>query len=113
MSLADSGGHEVRFPGRAVYPIKFLLKHYPVRSQAHGLRKVLRERVPRWDPAERAAGWHTHYDHVGPAHRFVRAPETLEYFDPQRFEANYLIERLSGIGLAPEEPRASRPDVLP
>ena len=70
-------------------------------------------RVARWDPAERAAGWHTHYDDVGPAHRFVRAPETLEYFEPQCFDANYLIERLSGIGLAPEAPHAASPDVLP
>ena len=113
VSLADSGGHEVGFPGRAVYPIKFLLKHYPVRSQAHGLRKVLRERVARWDPAERAAGWHTHYDDVGPAHRFVRAPETLEYFEPQRFDTTYLIERLSGIGLAPGAAHAAHSDVLP
>lgn len=113
VSLADSGGHEARFPGRAVYPFKFLLKHYPVRSQAHGLRKVLRERVARWDPVERAAGWHTHYDHVGPAHRFLRAPETLERFEPRHFDTTYLIERLSGIGLTPEAPHAAGVDVLP
>ena len=112
VSLTDSGGHEVRFAGRKVYPLKFLLKHYPVRSQAHGLRKVLHERVARWDPVERAGGWHTQYDHVGPTHRFIRAPETLVRFDPDHFDTTYLIERLSGIGLEQEAVHAPRADVL-
>ena len=41
VSLAASAGHDVCFPGRRVYPFKFLLKHYPIRSEEHGRRKVL------------------------------------------------------------------------
>ncbi|HEU4930544.1 MAG TPA: glycosyltransferase, partial [Pyrinomonadaceae bacterium] len=53
VSLAESGGHEIRFNGRRAYPFRFLLKHYPVRSQAHGEKKIFRERKARWFPKER------------------------------------------------------------
>ena len=58
VDLVGSGGHEVRFPGRRVFPIRFLLRHYPIRGQAHGERKVFRERRPRYTQRERARGWH-------------------------------------------------------
>jgi len=81
ISLSKSGGHEVRFDGRRTYPFRFLLKHYPVRSQAHGERKIFRERKPRWLSQERAKGWHTHYDHIYKGHSFLRRPDELELFD--------------------------------
>jgi hypothetical protein len=40
VDLASSGGHEAVFAGRRVFPYKFLQKRYPIRSQAHGERKV-------------------------------------------------------------------------
>jgi SAM-dependent methyltransferase len=100
VSLADSGGHDVRFDGRRVYPYKFLLKHYSIRSQRHGERKVLGERQPRWNAGEKASGWHTHYDVVRPGHNFLRRPESLERFDRESFYRTHLVERLSGIGCA-------------
>jgi glycosyltransferase involved in cell wall biosynthesis len=81
ISLSLSAGHEVRFNGRRPYPFRFLLKHYPVRSQAHGEKKIFRERMPRWFPQERARGWHTHYDHINEGHSFLRRPDELELFD--------------------------------
>lgn len=81
ISLSKSAGHEVRFDGRRTYPFRFLLKHYPVRSQAHGEKKIFKERKPRWLPQERDKGWHTHYDHIYKGHSFLRRPEELELFD--------------------------------
>jgi|MudIll2142460700_1097286.scaffolds.fasta_scaffold22487_4 hypothetical protein len=69
--LRNAGGHDVTFPGRRVYPYKLLRRHYPIRSQAHGERKVFKERLPRWSAAERAIGWHVQYDGVEPGYRFV------------------------------------------
>lgn len=92
ISLAESGGHEIRFDGRRVYPYKFLLKHYPVRSQAHGEKKVLRERKPRWDPVEKAQGWHYHYDHIEEGHAFLAAPHELTQFDEKSFSGTYFGE---------------------
>lgn len=100
VTLAEHGGHEVRFEGRRIYPFKFLLKHYQVRSQEHGLRKVLRERKARWNPAERARGWHGHYDHIGEDFNFLGDPDRLILFDEDRFNRLYLAERLAGVGAA-------------
>ena len=79
VDLAGSGGgHTVRFPGRMVYPVKWISKHYPIRSQAHGERKIFRERRPRYSPAEKARGWHIQYDHIKPGHNFLWDPAALK-----------------------------------
>ncbi len=98
--LAESGGHEAVFAGRRVFPYKFLLKHYPIRSQAHGHRKILVERRARWNPVERTKGWHVHYDDVTPTHRFVRDPKELLQFVDGRTQLDYLVPFVSGVGLA-------------
>jgi glycosyltransferase involved in cell wall biosynthesis len=96
--LASSGGHEAAFPGRRVFPWKFLSKHYPIRSQAHGERKVFAERVPRWNPDERTRGWHVQYDAVAPGSGFLRDHADLIEWH-QDFHEVYLTERLTGIGV--------------
>ena len=53
VELVSSGGHEAVFEGRRVFPLRFLLRHYPIRGQAHGTRKVFDERRGRFS-AERA-----------------------------------------------------------
>jgi hypothetical protein len=89
-----------------VFPYNFLLKHYPIRSQAHGEQKVLRERKPRWDAGERRRGWHFQYDHIRAGHRFIRPTGDLLRFDESFYEV-MLIERLSAIGLHEEPARYS------
>lgn len=93
VDLASSGGHDVQFPERRVFPYKFLLRHYPIRSQAQGERKVFRERQARWNAEERARGWHVHYDELKPGVSFVRRPEDLVAFDAAFYE-RYFNERL-------------------
>jgi hypothetical protein len=96
--LASSGGHEARFPGRRVFPYKFLQQHYPIRSQAHGERKVHADRAARWNAGERARGWHSHYDAVAVDEVFVRPAGELLAFDAG-FGRDYLLERLTGVGI--------------
>jgi glycosyltransferase involved in cell wall biosynthesis len=85
VSLPASGGHEARFAGRRVFPIQFLLRHYPIRGQAHGTRKVFHERKTRFLARERHRGWHVQYDDiVDDDYVFVRDPATLTPFDPVR-----------------------------
>jgi hypothetical protein len=62
VDLVTTGGHEARFPGRRVFPVRFPMRHYPIRSAEQGERKVFRDRLPRFDPDERARGWHVQYD---------------------------------------------------
>lgn len=98
VNLSQSGGHEVLFAERRICPFKFLQRHYPVRSQAHGERKVLRERQARWNAQERAQGWHRHYDSIQSGHNFLRDPRELLVFDSTTFHRDYLVERLIGAG---------------
>jgi SAM-dependent methyltransferase len=98
VDLASSGGHDARFPGRRVFPYKFLAKHYPVRSQRHGERKVFAERVARWNPGERALGWHHQYEPVARDHAFVRAAGELLRHD-DAFATEYVVERVTGVGI--------------
>jgi hypothetical protein len=97
VALARTAGHDVMFPGRRVYPYKFLLKHYPIQSRAHSERK-LRDRHARWNPQERAWGWHRQYDELA-SQDVVRDPSTLTRFSPDTFMTRYLLERLSGVGV--------------
>jgi len=108
VSLAPSAGHDVGFFGRRVYPFKFLLKHYPIRSREHGRRKVLEERRSRFSPAERALGWHQQYDAL---ETFTRAASDLDYFDPSTFYEERLLERLSGVGVFEKAPDWATPPI--
>jgi hypothetical protein len=109
VSLAQTAGHDVGFEGRKVYPFRFLQKHYPIRSQAHGEHKILGDRKPRWNPEERSFGWHAQYDELGPGHSFLRNPADLEQADEPTFNEKYIVERLSGLGIFREAPPWATP----
>jgi len=81
VDLAGSGGHDARFADRLVCPIQFLLRHYPVRSQAQGEQKIFADRRPRFNEAERSAGWHVQYDRIEPGESLLQDPATLTEFD--------------------------------
>ena len=82
LNLWESGGHDVKFTGKKVYPIPFILRHYCIRSQEHGERKVFSERRDRFDKEERSANWHQHYDHIKrEKQQYVIAKEQLIKFD--------------------------------
>jgi hypothetical protein len=82
VDLVSSAGHSASFADRRVFPIKFLLRHYPIRSRAHGRRKVYEERLPRFDEDERRRGWHVQYDATSASDDFIRPAADLTLFDP-------------------------------
>jgi hypothetical protein len=53
--LAESGGHVLDFPGLAICPVSFPMKHYQFLSREHAVRKYV-QRV--YDPEALAMGWH-------------------------------------------------------
>jgi len=77
VDLSSRAGHHVMFPGIHIYPVKWVTKHYPIRSQAQGERKVFRERLPRYRPDLRAQGWHVQYDIASPGYSFLHDPANL------------------------------------
>jgi glycosyltransferase involved in cell wall biosynthesis len=97
LTMAANAGHQVQFEGRRVFPYKFLLRHYSIRSQEHGERKILRERQPRWSEEERAKGWHVHYDHYNEQTSFLWPSEGLLRWDS--IDQHFLLGRLSGVGM--------------
>jgi len=101
LDLAE-GGHDVRFAERRIFPLRFLLRHYPIRGQAHGRRKVLEERKGRFVDDELAYGWHRQYDHIAqPDHVFLRNPATLRAFDLEQIRLETLAR--DGQAAAPAE----------
>ena len=91
VDLVASGGHDAIVPDRRVFPIRFPLRHYPIRNQAQGERKILQERRPRWDPTEHAWGWHARYDGFQAGDRLIRDPATLTVYDPDAVRLQLLL----------------------
>ena len=106
IDLASSGGHDAQFADRRVFPLRFILRHYPIRGQAHGERKIFGERRGRFLEEERARGWHVQYDDVPDDASFVRDPATLTRWDADaiRFE---LLLRHRGVEEAEAAAEAS------
>ena len=74
VEFAWSGGHRLRaLHELRPHPLKLISKHYPIRSQSHGERKVFHERRGRWSDPEKT--WHVQYDHVQPGHDFLVKPK--------------------------------------
>jgi hypothetical protein len=92
VELVSSGGHEAVFEGRRVFPLRFLLRHYPIRGQAHGTRKVFDERRGRFSADERQRGWHVQYDAFEPGMMFLREPDSLERYDADVVRARLQLE---------------------
>lgn len=83
LALPRFGGHRACLAGR-IYPIRFILKHYPLRTENQIKRKIFIERYGRFSQSERNMGWHCHYDQFleeGLKLRWNEA-ETIFYNEP-------------------------------
>ena len=49
---------------KRLYPTRFILKHYPIRSKAHFKKKVIEERAKLFSKDELAIGWHIQYNQL-------------------------------------------------
>ena len=96
VDLVSTGGHEALFSGRRIFPIRFLLRHYPLRGTAHAARKIFVDRVPRFREEERARGWHCQYDSFTDTQSFIRDPATLTRYDEPRVKLDLLLTHREG-----------------
>jgi hypothetical protein len=67
---------------------------------------VVHERVPRWNPNERAMGWHRQYESIN---RFVRERRELIEFDSTTFYERFVVQRLTGVGIFDQPPEWATP----
>lgn len=102
-NLSDSGGHEVVFEGRRVFPLKFLLKHYPLRSQDQGYKKINKDRLPRFDKEKSERGWHTQYDKMAEQKVFLWNPNHLCIWNDASVRAEYMVEFISGVNIVKKD----------
>lgn len=98
-SLAPSGGHHVNFTNLKIYPLKFLLGHYPIRSSKHAREKIFQQRKTRFSTQERRKGWHTQYDDINETTSFIKDKKNLTKFSAADFWEEFIVERVSGIGI--------------
>ncbi len=61
VNIDKHGGHIITVNNSQVYPVKFIHKHYPIRSIEQGKRKIQSERKNRFSKAELLQGWHVQY----------------------------------------------------
>lgn len=62
-NLVQTGGHSTRIENPKLFPIRFILKHYPIRSVEQGTKKIINERLARFSTEEKNQQWHVQYDH--------------------------------------------------
>jgi glycosyltransferase involved in cell wall biosynthesis len=89
--LSDLHGVGAVFPDRRVFPIPFILRHYSLRGETHGRRKVFQDRLPRFAPDERAKAWHVQYDALAQGQRrFLWDRAELQQWDGDAVRAGLL-----------------------
>jgi glycosyltransferase involved in cell wall biosynthesis len=92
VELVSSGGHDATFASRRVFPIRFLLRHYPIRGQAQGERKVFRDRKHRFALEDIERGWHVQYDQIREGHQFIRSNDALSVYDPEQVRLTLMLQ---------------------
>jgi hypothetical protein len=100
VELKRTAGHIAEFDGRNTFPLKFTNLHYPLRSREQARKKILTDRNLRFSQERQTRGWHVHY---GSTRSDIVAESWFDHelkpYDPRIFAAEYLVERVSGIGI--------------
>lgn len=97
--LKTVGGHSISFPGMNVYPIKFLNKHYSLRSKEQTRKKLIVHRLPRTQKEKNERGWHTHIELLIEQQSKGWDKKDLIEWKENSFQQDYLLERISGVGI--------------
>ncbi len=79
--------------------LKFLLRHYPLRGPVHARRKIFDERLPRSERERTERGWHVQYVGIAPERLAGWKRHELVAWHPLTFHTEFVVERLSGLGL--------------
>lgn len=96
INISESGGHKAEFENCKVYPIKFLNKHYPMRSVEQANNKVFFDRKDRFEKENKLYGWHTQYNNICDEEDLYTDSRLTNNFD-MSFYNEFIIERISSI----------------
>jgi glycosyltransferase involved in cell wall biosynthesis len=103
IDLASTAGHMVAFEGRRIFPVKFITLHFPIRSREHGLKKIFRDRLGRFDKKEKEIGWHLQYNSISSNENFDGADfiydqGELILYDPDEVKKSLWIDAIEKLG---------------
>jgi Glycosyl transferase family 2 len=90
-------GHHAVTEGQRIFPLKFLLRHYPLRSVRQAKEKLFKNRAPRIPPQERGQRF-IHYD-LSEGANYLHDESAFDRFEPTQFAQENLLERISGVGI--------------
>ncbi|MGC8747495.1 MAG: glycosyltransferase [Candidatus Kapaibacteriota bacterium] len=90
--LSFGSGNDVYFDNRRIFPIPFIMRHYPIRSQSHGRRKIFKERLPRLKQNESSKNWYNRYNLLIQKNEFIWKKEELIEWDPVKVRLELLAE---------------------
>jgi glycosyltransferase involved in cell wall biosynthesis len=94
INIDESGGHIPVFPEDApvnLAPEKFTIRHYAIRSYEQGLRKVFRERLPRYPEHEKKKWGLDKYTKFGTDERYFVIDSTL--LNEYREDGQWILKR--------------------
>jgi hypothetical protein len=98
VDLKSSGGHNAQFADRRIFPVKFLTKHYQLRSAEQARRKLIEQRLPRIQKEKSTKGWHGHIDMlIEQNNKGWDQTDLIQWLDSNI--ENCLVERISGTGI--------------
>lgn len=108
VDIVSNSGHNIVFPSRKIFPIKFILRHYPIRNQSHGFKKIFKERGKRYSKIEKEfLGMHVQYDHVKAEDcNFLGNPNELMLWNGDKVRLGLLSE--PAFRTLDDEPAASQ-----
>jgi len=109
VDLKNSGGHNVLFEGRKTFPIKFLTKHYSLRSTQQAIKKLQQHRLPRVQKELSERGWHSHIGLLIEQQNKGWNKADLIQWNDHSFHKDLLLERISGVGIVASPTAATAP----
>jgi glycosyltransferase involved in cell wall biosynthesis len=94
IDLVTHGGHLALIDNPKLYPLRFILKHYPARSIAQAVKKINLERKDRFSDEDKRKGWHVQYDHLPRVDELLKSSLTSSVDDSVFFNLHNEICRL-------------------
>jgi glycosyltransferase involved in cell wall biosynthesis len=94
IDLVSHAGHLALLPQPKIFPIRFIHKHYPVRSIEQGTRKIIKERLARYSTSDRRKGWHVQYDHMSADLDQIRQELIWNAKELKKFDAHEITNEL-------------------
>lgn len=90
IDLKSSAGHFAHVADPKIYPLKFLNRHYPLRSLEQAEKKVFQDRLPRFRKERAERGWHGHYNEFKKAEDFIFDRSELLSWQANTFRELYI-----------------------